>query len=258
MSEKIEIHSPEEGLSFSVGVFDGPLELLLTLVTKQKINIYDIPIAKILDQYMQYLEYMHRNDAEISSEFIVMACELLYIKSKMLLPKEEQEEDPRSELVMSLIAYSKVKETGDFLAQRGERYFNRYYPTPAPFDVKIETAQMDVRELVEAYIGLKLSLKEDREKRKEESVKQVFSRKVIPIEDKIITILKRLIRSLDFGNSVMFNTFFDGNHDVGESVATFLAMLELVNSGRISFLRDGDNYIISLNRSKTEEKEIRQ
>ena len=117
---------------------------------------------------------------------------------------------------------------------------------------------MDVRELVEAYIGLKLSLKEDREKRKEESVKQVFSRKVIPIEDKIITILKRLIRSLDFGNSVMFNTFFDGNHDVGESVATFLAMLELVNSGRISFLRDGDNYIISLNRSKTEEKEIKQ
>jgi len=76
-----------ESLSFKLETFDGPLDLLLTLISKQKINIYDIPIAEILDQYLAYMELCQMYNAEISSEFIVMACELLYIKSKMLLPQ---------------------------------------------------------------------------------------------------------------------------------------------------------------------------
>ena len=77
-------------LNFKLEIFDGPLDLLLTLISKQKINIYDIPIADILDQYLEYMELCQMYNAELSSEFIVMACELLYIKSKMLLPNDEE------------------------------------------------------------------------------------------------------------------------------------------------------------------------
>ena len=83
-------------LNFKLEIFDGPLDLLLTLISKQKINIYDIPIADILDQYLEYMELCQMYNAELSSEFIVMACELLYIKSKMLLPNDEEKTQEKS------------------------------------------------------------------------------------------------------------------------------------------------------------------
>ena len=111
-------------LNFKLEMYDGPLDLLLTLITKQKINIYDIPIAEILEQYLEYMELCQLYNAELSSEFIVMACELLYIKSKMLLPKEEEEEDPREDLVRSLIEYSEVKKAAAFLSEREKDFYH--------------------------------------------------------------------------------------------------------------------------------------
>ena len=94
--------------TFKLEVFDGPLDLLLFLISKNKVSIYDIPIALILDQYMEYIEDLKKMDLEVSSEFIEMAANLMYIKSKMLLPKpKEEEEDPREQLARALAEYKR-------------------------------------------------------------------------------------------------------------------------------------------------------
>ena len=112
-----------EKLSFKLEVFEGPLDLLLFLIQKNKVSIYDIPVSIITEQYMEYLKLMETNDLEISSEFLVMAARLLYIKSKMLLPKHEElegeeEEDPRQELIQNLVEYKKYKEVSKFFSDR--------------------------------------------------------------------------------------------------------------------------------------------
>ncbi|MBE7042180.1 MAG: hypothetical protein E7399_01620 [Ruminococcaceae bacterium] len=99
-------------LSYSLEVFEGPLDLLLYLIQQNKVSIYDIPIAEISKQYMEYLEKMKELNLEITSEFVAMAAQLLYIKSRMLLPVNpmvEEEEDPRTELVEKLLEYAKYK-----------------------------------------------------------------------------------------------------------------------------------------------------
>ena len=96
--------------TFKLEVFDGPLDLLLFLIAKNKVSIYDIPIALILEQYMEYIEDLKKMDLEVSSEFIEMAANLMYIKSKMLLPKPpEDEEDPREQLALALAEYKRYK-----------------------------------------------------------------------------------------------------------------------------------------------------
>ena len=104
-------------LSFKLDSFEGPLDLLLMLIKKNKVSVYDIPIAEILEQYLAVMQQMEELDLELSSEFLVMAATLLQIKSKMLLPQEEEdgeEEDPRTELVRRLVEYKRIKESIDF------------------------------------------------------------------------------------------------------------------------------------------------
>ena len=98
-----------EQLSFKLDVFEGPLDLLLHLISKNKVNIYDIPINEITNQYLEAIDEMKKLDLEVSSEFIVMAAQLIYIKSKMLLPaqNDDEEEDPRADLASRLIEYKR-------------------------------------------------------------------------------------------------------------------------------------------------------
>lgn len=241
-------------LNFKLDVFDGPLDLLLTLINKQKIDIYDIPIAEILDQYLEYMELAQNYDAELSSEFIVMACELLYIKSRMLLPSEEEEEDPRSELVKALIEYSEVKATAEYLAGRAVSYFKRYPPVPREPVVKVEVPATDPSALWECFCELRLAVREERERRKKEDVQKIFSVRVAPVESKVVFVLRRLVRSLPLGNSVSFSSMIREQGSKSDRVATFLAILELVQSGRIRFQRTDADYVISLNSNKKKER----
>lgn len=241
-----------EQLNFKLETFDGPLDLLLTLISKQKINIYDIPIAQILDQYLEYMELCQLYNAELSSEFIVMACELLYIKSKMLLPSEEDEEDPRDDLVRSLIEYSEVKKAACWLAEREKLYYHRYYPTPKLPVVKLEAPLMDVSLLYEAFSQLRIALREERERKKKEDVQSIFSAKVTPVESKVVFVLRRMVKAFPRGNSVSFAALINEQGQKSDRVATFLAILELVQSGRVSFERTQDDYVIRLNMKKKE------
>ncbi len=241
--------TPGNKMNFSLETFDGPLDLLLTLIAKHKIDIYDIPIALILEQYLVHMEQMNRNNVEIASEFIVMACELLYIKSKMLLPVEEKEEDPRTALVEALIAYSLIRETALRFSEYERHYYKRYYPTPKPLIVKHEVPLYDKAVLLEAMQSMKAGAKEAKENRKRESVAGViFQAKNVSVEGKVVFILRRMLKALPLGNSVSFSGLFEHNREKPDLVATFLALLQLVSTGRIQYTRYNNDYLIHLNR----------
>jgi len=117
---------PEYKIEYKLEIFEGPLDLLLHLIEKNKIDIFDIPISSILEQYLEYIYIMEQSDLYIASEFIDMVSKLLYIKSKLLLPKEEGEPDPREELVKILLDYSEIKRIAEYLSGQFDVYKNRY------------------------------------------------------------------------------------------------------------------------------------
>ncbi|MBO4213966.1 MAG: segregation/condensation protein A [Lachnospiraceae bacterium] len=149
-------------ISFKLEKFEGPLDLLLHLIDKNKVNIYDIPIALITEQYMEYLEEMKRRDLNIMSEFLVMAATLLDIKAKMLLPKEVNEEgeeiDPRAELVEQLIEYKMYKYISLELRDREIDACKTYYKKETlPKEVKEHVTPINLDELVGDMTLLKLN-----------------------------------------------------------------------------------------------------
>ena len=239
-----------DALNFKLEVFDGPLDLLLALISKQKINIYDIPISEILDQYLAYMELAQSYNADLSSAFIVMACELLYIKSRMLLPKEDEDEDPRDDLVRSLIEYSEVKRAAHYLAEREKEYYLRFPPRAKEPLVKLDPPVGDVQELREAFGALRTALRDERERKKKEDVQKIFSARVAPVESKVVFVLRRMLKAFPLGNSVSFSSMIADQKDRSDRVATFLAILELISSSRLSFEKKNGDVIISLNVQK--------
>jgi segregation and condensation protein A len=139
-------------LKISLPLYEGPLDLLLDMIRRQKIDIYDIPIAKITEQYLEYLHLMQELNVDVASEFIVIAAQLIYIKSRMLLPPdpdgEEELEDPRAELVRRLLEYEKFKNAAQMLYQR-EMVENAVWSNPGVFD--IEDAQLEPELTVGLY-----------------------------------------------------------------------------------------------------------
>jgi segregation and condensation protein A len=245
-----------ESFKYQNEVFAGPLDLLLSLIQKNKVSIYDIPIADILDQYLDYLDVMRSENIAISAEFIVMASELLYVKSKMLLPRDEEEEDPRESLVNALIEYQKMKVAAEFFSERYEKYCQRFYSPSAPAVITKVLKQYDASELTAIMEYLKTVRRDKRESDKRETIGSILKLPVVTIEEKIVFILRVLVKSLRFDAPVKFNSLFSKSTSRSDKVACFLAVLELVKSGRISVSHDGDeDYRITLNREKKEAEE---
>ena len=249
-----EVHTEaEEGVTFRLSVYDGPLDLLLALIKKNKVSIYDIPIALILEQYLDYMARMNEQNYEWSSEFIVMAAELIYIKSRMLLPQEEQGTDPREELMLALIAYSKIKQTASFLADRHERYFNRFSTKGQMPVIVTETPLYDAKELVYSLKNMRLALKDAMEKKRRNTIHQTFGQTVVSIESGVVYLLRNLVESLRRAEPLSFNRLFTKTTSRSKRVATFLALLELSKSGRISYRKQGNDYIITLQDRKVKD-----
>lgn len=245
----------EETFKYKSETFDGPLDLLLTLIQKNKVSIYDIPIAEILEQYVDYIDNMRSENIEIAAEFIVMAAELIYIKSKMLLPKEKEEEDPREGLVNALVEYQKIKVAAAFLSERLEDFFLRFNSKPMPTVITKVTPNGDPQELYDIMQYLRTVRKDKKESDKRASIGTILSLPIVSIEEKIIYVLRVMLRSLRFDSPVSFKVLFGKNKTKSEKVACFLAILELVKSGRISVSRsDDDDYKVVLNREKKEQE----
>lgn len=236
-------------LNFKLEVFEGPLDLLLSLIEKNKIDIYDIEIHILTDQYLAYIEEANRQNMELTASFIEMASRLMYIKSCSLLPKEEDEEDPKATLEEMLQQYAKYKQVSEFLKTKyiGNRIFFREVTPlflPKPFDKDNLPA---IEDLQNAYISA-IEKNDRRQPIPVSAFKKLVASKFISVPSRIIYILKKIFRK----GRIKFISLFSDTKDRGEIVATFLAMLELMHAGRID-VSDSDvkNSEITLNRKRS-------
>ncbi|MBQ3566994.1 MAG: segregation/condensation protein A [Oscillospiraceae bacterium] len=220
-------------ISFKLDVFEGPLDLLLHLITKHKLNINDIEISKLLEQYMLYIEQAKEQDLELAGEFLEMAARLIYIKTASLLPKPEEAEQIKKELQGTLIEYSLCKQAAQKLRERFEGYdiFVRQ-----PMKIKLSSEyklRHPAEKLAEIYFGMNLK-RSDFKQKSEKKINDVVQQKVVSVISKVVYILKTLYKS---GN-VYISSLFSEITDRSERVATFLAVLELTKAGRIMISDD--------------------
>ena len=237
-------------MEFHLDNFDGPLDLLLHLISKNKVSIYDIPIAEILEQYMAVLHEAERMDLDVAGDFIAMAAQLVYIKSKMLLPKHEEDEpedDPRAGLVELLLEYQRLKSATAFFAEKNENGRDIFVKQPEPREDGPVEYHHTVNDLIRAANKMLR-----RTKRRLPPPASAFSgivgREPAPVEGRVTAILKRFLHRI----RVPFLRLFDDAKDRSEIVATFLAVLELSKNRRIRLEGDGEVMELMLTNDNTE------
>ncbi len=228
-------------LEFKLQVFEGPLDLLLHLLDKNKVSIYDIPIVDITNQYMEYIRQMRENDLNVMSEFMVMAATLLDIKSRMLLPIEETEdeetEDPRAELVQQLLEYKLYKSMAFELRDRQMDAEKVFYKLPTiPEEVAAYQPPVDTKELV---ADLSLNQLNDifksvlkRQKDKIDPIRSKFGeikKEEVSLEDKMVYLHDYAMNHRKFS----FRQLLESQSSKLEVIVTFLAILELMKAGSI-------------------------
>lgn len=225
--------------SIKVPVFEGPFDLLLHLIRQNKIDIYDIPITLITQQYLKYIEMMKELDLEITSEFLVMAATLIYIKSRMLLPPDEtvqpeQQEDPRTNLIQRLLEYQAYKEASVKLRERECVWINAFSCPPM---------QMDGLEIVpdELYLfdlnlfDLMGALKNILSKSPHETIR--ITRETLTVKDKIAMILEKIENE----HTIKFEDIFAAMElSRIEIIIAFLALLEILRLGLARVYQDSE------------------
>ena len=243
------------GIPVKLQVFEGPLDLLLHLIDKNKIDIYDIPIVEITNQYMEYIREMEKDDMNSMSEFLLMAATLLDIKCRMLLPaevnEEGEEQDPRAELVEQLLQYKMYKYMSYELRDRqldGERVM--YKEMTLPDDVKQYQPPVDLDELLDGVSLAKLNeIFKDVMKRQNDKIDPVRStfgkieKEEITVEDKMEYLNSYIQKHRQFS----FRDLLVKQKSRMHTVVTFLAILELMKMGTISVVQENifDDIIIT-------------
>ena len=234
------------GLSVKLEVFEGPLDLLLHLLEKNKVSIYDIPIVEITNQYMEYIREMQRQDLNIMSEFLVMAATLLDIKSKWLLPAEEKEEDdetdPRAELVEQLLEYKMYKYMSLELKDRQlEADRQLFKPPTIPDEVRAYEQPVDLAELTRGYDLAKLNAVflsvMRRQIDKVDPIRSKFGkieREEVSLDEK----MEYLERYAAEHQTFLFRGLLERQNSKVELIVTFLAVLELMKMGKIQISQE--------------------
>jgi segregation and condensation protein A len=226
-----------EDYRVKLDIYNGPIDLLLYLIRKEEVDIYDIPIARITDQYLEYMGLIHDLDPNLAGEFLVMAAMLMEIKSRMLLPTQVEEDesgepiDPRSELVRQLLQYKQFKDAASWLSDAGDNQSLKYPRVPA--FAKADNSEVDMEDihiwdLVEAFskllqatlagVGLQHEVEKDD----------------TPLALHQDDILDRLQRE----GPMPFSRIFQGKTRKTEIIGLFLAMLELIRQGMIRIEQD--------------------
>ena len=221
-------------------MFEGPLDLLLTLIAKNKLNIYDIPITLLLEQYMEQIERMQSENLDIASEFLEMAARLVHIKSVSLLPKREEEEALRRELTGQLLEYQQCRETAEKLRAMVsfDRLVRPQSKIPADHAYKRHHAP---EEMLAAYLSA-MGRKRRLAPPTAEAFSGIVAKPVVSVASQIVFVL----RSLWKRRRVPFRELFRGKRDSSERIAAFLAVLELVKGRRLRVEGDGDDCEIRL------------
>lgn len=229
-----------EKILYKLEVFEGPLDLLLHLIEKNKLNIYDIQISELLKQYTDHLELMQSMDLDISGEFLAMASRLVQIKSAMLLPKYEEGEELRKELSGQLIEYQKCKRVAAMLSENIS--FESYCREPVKIRADMKYKRVHEPEfLAAAYLAAVGRGKAKLPPPKEE-FSGIVTRRIVSVSSKIIGVMRKLWG----GKSRSYSSMFSGASDKSELVATFLAILELIKGKRVRIDGDGENAELKL------------
>lgn len=218
-----------ESLSYKTADFEGPLDLLLVLISKNKMNIYDIQISELLEQYMEQINMLTDSNMDIASGFLEMAARLVYIKSAMLLPRHDEDSDPRAELSGELLEYQLCKEIAAKLSAMTDG-FGSFVREPMKVDAdKTYRRSHSANELINAYLnavgrGLRKQLPSS------EAFTPLVAKKIVSVSSKVVHVL----RSIRKNTVVKFKTLFDKAESRSELVATFLAVLELIKARRLN------------------------
>jgi segregation and condensation protein A len=230
LAEAQERDNQERGDSYRVKleIFEGPLDLLLYLIKKDEIDIYDIPIARITEQYLGYLDLMQELDISVAGDFLVMASTLIYIKSKTLLPpepkvdgEEDLGEDPRAELIERLLEYQKFKSASQMLYSRGEIESACYTRGPLETDSNNPEVSTTLFDLLRVFREVL--------KRAEAQIEMEIARDEITIAEK----LAQIHAMLEEMERISVRELFEMSRSKRELIITFLALLELVKEWKI-------------------------
>ena len=224
-----------EAISYHLEKFDGPLDLLISLIQKNKVNIEDIPISLICDQYMEYISAAKQLDMELASEFLVMASELMLIKSKMLLPKiKEDEEDPRAALADALIKYAQAKEAAKKLALLYPVYSGRTEKDTDEISIdKTFVADQDPQSLYTAVRRI-ITYNENRPKPDKSDFTPMISSPIVSVEVKIAGILTHMKKN----RKTSMKELLQDAVSLPDMIAIFLGILELIKIRKILISED--------------------
>lgn len=237
----------QETLTFKLEDFEGPLDLLLYLVGKNKMNLYDVNIMELIDQYTAAIHTLQEDRMEVSSEFIDMAAHLVQMKSALLLPRSPEAERMKAELTGSLIEYSACKEVAASLGSRARDLYTAVRE-PMPLVGAAEyTRRHDPNLLVQAWFGLM-----GRSLRKRRPTQDRFEPLVTAPFVSVASRVSHMLRGLLRGSLSRIGQLFSREESRSTNVATFLALLELIRAGRV---RVEDNGTLDLDRSHHRRKE---
>ncbi|MCQ2451248.1 MAG: segregation/condensation protein A [Clostridia bacterium] len=218
-----------EELSYKIQDFEGPLDLLLQLIAKNKVNIIDVNLSDLVDQYLEQIEHFKKEEMDISSDFLTMASRLLYIKTVSLLPKHDEADQLVEELKGELMEYQICRQMAEKLS-RMTVGFDRFIKKPCEYDFdKTYELTHDPQTMLDAYISAV-----GRGKRKlppnTAPFTKIVARKIFAVSSKIVFVMRNLMR----GGKKKMSSLYSGAKSRSELVATFLAILELCKANRVT------------------------
>ena len=235
-----------EKLNFNIETYEGPLDLLLSLIKKNEMSIFNIQIHVLFKQYMEYLEMMEKLDIDIAGEFITMAAELMLIKSQMLLPRTADEETPLKRLQMELMEYDKAKRAAEYLRNQWSENSGAVTRDPQeperglPLHYEITVLERAFRRMLARSTMMK-----ELQRRPEQTLENLLKHKVTPIPQKVLSVMRYLYKN----GETDFETILMNNETRSDLIATFAAVLELVKFQRVFLSGDDENPTLVLNMS---------
>lgn len=235
----------EKVILYKMDEFEGPLDLLLQLIAKNKLNIYDIKLSVLIEQYLEQIKFMQDSQMDVASEFLEMASRLIYMKTVSLLPKHEEIEELKKELTGELLEYQVCKEMAAVFSTM-TKGFDHFVRQPAPVPVDKTYANIhDPSDVFNAYINA-LGRIDRRMPPSAKAFTKIVAKKIYSVSSKIIYVM----RNLWSGKRQKIHSLYMASKNRSELVATFLAVLELVKANRVKVSGDNDDMEVVLIKEK--------
>lgn len=231
----------ENNLSYKLESFEGPLDMLLQLIARNKLNIYDIQLTVLIDQYLEQISLMEQDNADIASEFLEMASRLIYMKTVKLLPKHEEFEQLKEEFCGELIEYQTCREIAAMLAKQMDG-FDKFVKGQSKVELPKTYALTHEKEVVfDAYISA-VGRGQRRLPPSTGAFATIVAKKIVSVSTKIVYVMRNLLKK----GPQKLSRLYKGAKSRSELVATFLAVLELCKANRVNISGDGNDAEIKM------------